>query len=254
MNQHELDSPLKIEFDDGPHPRAQIGFIAVANADLTETDMFKMRPAGVGLHFTRVRMPEKCTVSSLSSMENALDDAIASLAPARTDYDVICYNCTAGSFIIGETKIVEKIINRRSGVKGTTLLTGVVAALKTLNVRRIVMATAYTEDINDLESQYFVSQGFDVLDIRGMDLMTDMEMNRVSLRSLKDFAVAMDRPDADAIFMSCGALRSTDVIETVETETGKPFIGSNQASMWHCLRLAGIKDRIEGFGHLFRFC
>jgi maleate isomerase len=29
-------------------------------------------------------------------------------------------------------------------------------------------------------------------------------------------------------------------------------IGSNQASMWHCLRLAGVHDRMDGYGRLFR--
>ena len=215
--------------------------------------MFRMKPEGVGIHFTRVRMPKQCTVSSLASMEAALDDAMASLMPARTDIDVICYNCTAGSFVIGEDKIIEKIVKNRPGLKGTTLLTGVVEALKVLQVKRLVMGTAYTDDINNLEYDYFVNQGFDVLDIRGMGLMTDMEMNRVSLRSLKEFAVTMDRPDAEAVFMSCGALRSVEVIEQVEAIIGKPFLGSNQASMWHCLRLAGINDRFGGFGQLFKY-
>jgi maleate isomerase len=254
MDQANSKDQIPLEFDNGPHPRAQLGFIAVANADLTERDMFSMRPDGVGVHFTRVRMPEQCTISSLSSMEEALDDAIASLMPARSDVDVICYNCTAGSFVIGENKIVEKIETNRAGVKGTTLLTGVVEALKALEVKSIVMGTAYTDDINDLEYNYFVKQGFDVLGIRGMGLMTDMEMNRVSLASLKEFALSLDRSDADAVFMSCGALRSTEVVEQVEAVIRKPFLGSNHASMWHCLRLAGIKDQFEGFGRLLRTC
>jgi maleate isomerase len=77
-------------------------------------------------------------------------------------------------------------------------------------------------------------------------------MNRVSPDCLADFAKTVDRPDADALFISCGALRSTDIIERLESELGKPVIGSNQASMWNCLRLAGIKDRMDGFGRLLR--
>lgn len=244
--------PFEIKFDAGPHPKGQIGFIAVANADLTEADMFRMKPEGVGVHFTRVRMPEKCTISSLAAMEAALDDALATLMPARTDLDVVCYNCTAGSFVIGEEAITTKLARHGSGVKATTLLTGVVQALKALGVRRLAMGTAYTEDINRLESDYFAAQGIEVVSLRGLDLMTDMQMNRVSLNSLTDFALAVDRPDADAVFMSCGALRSVEVIERVERLTGKPFIYSNQASMWHCMRLAGIADRIPGFGRLLR--
>jgi maleate isomerase len=245
---------LKIQFDDGPHPRAQLGFIAVANADLTEADMFRMKPQDVGVHFTRVKMEKECTVSSLSKMGEMLENAIGSLMPGRTDLDVVCYNCTAGSFVIGEDNIIKTIQDQYSDVKGTTLLTGVVNALRALNVKKIVMATAYTDDINHLEKEYFEQKGFDVLDIKGLGLMTDMEMNRVTLETLKNFAVSLDQPEAQAIFMSCGALRSLEIIQQVEAATGKPFIGSNHASMWHCLRLAGIKDHFDGFGELFRTC
>ncbi len=238
------------DFDDGPHARAQIGFVCVANADLTEADMFRMRPAGVGVHFTRVPMPRDCTVDGLAAMEAGLETAVATLMPARSDLDVICYNCTSGSFVIGEDRIVAKIDAARPGVAATTLLTGVVEALTAVGARRLAIGTAYTDDINALEKAYFTELGFDVVRLRGMGLMTDMEMNRVSTASLAEFALALDGPDIDAIFISCGALRAVDIIEDVEAATGKPVITSNQASLWHCLRLAGIDDRIAGYGRL----
>src|SRR5699024_4107338 len=57
-------------------------------------------------------------------------------------------------------------------------------------------------------------------------------------------AASVDRPEADAVFISCGALRSIDIIEELEQKFGKPVISSNQAMMWDMLRLAGINDRI----------
>jgi maleate isomerase len=41
-----------------------------------------------------------------------------------------------------------------------------------------------------------------------------------------------------------------DVIQAIEDAVGKPAICSNQAMLWHCLRLAGIDDRISGYGRL----
>lgn len=243
-----------IEFDEGPYPRARIGFICVANAGLTEGEMFAMRPPGVGLSFTRVRMDTECTVENLAGMEHDLEDALRGLAPARDDVDVICYNCTSGSFVIGEEVIRHKIEAQRPGVKGTTLLSGVVAALHALQVQRLAIGTAYTSDIDELECQYFTGAGFDVRELRGLGLLTDVDMNRVTPRTLYDFAMSLDRRDADAIFLSCGALRSLEVIETLERDTGLPVICSNQASFWHCLRLAGIEDRLAGFGRLLQDC
>lgn len=239
-------------FDAGPYPRARIGFICVANAGLSEGDMFAMRPHGVGLGFTRVRMRTDCTIESLSGMEGDLEEAIDTLFPGRDDLDVLCYNCTAGSFVIGEEKIAAMIGAARPSVRATTLLSGVTAALRAVGARRIAIATAYTADINALEEAHFNASGFEVVNIAGLELLTDADMNRVSPDHLRAFATSVDRAEADAVFISCGALRSTEIVESLERELGKPVIGSNQASMWNCLRLAGIKDRIDGFGRLLR--
>lgn len=242
------------ELDDGPYPRARIGFICVANAGLTEGEMFAMRPPGVGLSFGRVRMDTECTVENLAAMEHNLDDALGAMTPARDDMDVICYNCTSGSFVIGEETIRHKIEAGRPGLQGTTLLTGVVAALHALQIRRIAIGTAYTPDIDKLECNYFTGAGFDVTELLGLRLLTDVDMNRVSPKALYDFAMSLNRSDADAIFLSCGAMRSLEVVEDIERDTGLPVICSNQASFWHCLRLAGIEDRLAGFGRLFQDC
>ena len=45
--------------------------------------------------------------------------------------------------------------------------------------------------------------------------------------------------------------RSHTVIDRLEQKLGKPVITSTQATLWHALRLAGIDDRIRGYGRLF---
>ncbi|MCP4327483.1 MAG: hypothetical protein GY791_03495 [Alphaproteobacteria bacterium] len=60
-----------------------------------------------------------------------------------------------------------------------------------------------------------------------------------------------DPAGAEAIFLSCGGIRSLEVAEEVERLTGKPVITSNQAQFWSCLRRAGIGDSIHGFGQIF---
>jgi maleate isomerase len=47
-------------------------------------------------------------------------------------------------------------------------------------------------------------------------------------------------------------MRAIEVIEEIEQATGKPVVTSNQGMMWKCLRMAGIEDRINGYGRLFR--
>jgi maleate isomerase len=237
-------------FDTGPHGRAQLGFLAVANADLIERDMFAMAPEGVGLHFTRVPMGTACTVENLAAMEGELHSALATLMPARDDTDVITFNCTSASFVIGDTKVQKIIQAARPGVKATTMVTSVVSALRAMGVSRVAMGTAYTDDINGMERTFLQGHGFDCVSAEGLGLLTDADMNRVTPQSLLEFAEYVDRPEAEAVFLSCGALRSVEIIAAAEARLGKPVICSNQASLWECLRLAGVQDRVAGFGSL----
>ena len=41
-------------------------------------------------------------------------------------------------------------------------------------------------------------------------------------------------------------------LETLERDLGRPVITANQASLWHCLRMSGIRTPTEGYGALLR--
>ena len=240
------------EIDDGPHPRAQIGYVLVANADLSEADFFAMKPSGVGVHFTRVPMAREVGLDSLAAMERDLAAAAASMMPGRGDLDVISYSCTSGTFVIGEERVIAELERMHPHARATTMLSACVAALQALGARRIALGTAYTPDLTALEVKFLASKGIDVIRAEGLSLSSDEEMNRVTPAWLSRFAREIDSPDADALFLSCGALRVLPVIDAIEEAIGKPVVFSNQANFWHCLRLAGIEDRIEGFGRLLR--
>ena len=92
--------------------------------------------------------------------------------------------------------------------------------------------------------------GFDILDIQGLNLENDSDMVRVTPDYIQDFALRLNRPEADAVFISCGALRSMGIAEALEARVDKPVVTSNQAMIWDTLRLAGIDDPILGYGTL----
>jgi maleate isomerase len=238
------------EFDAGRNWRARLGFVLISNDATIEDDMHKMAPAGVGLHFTRASMPNECTVANLATMERGLAKAAANLLPGF-EVNVVCYACTSGSAVIGEERVVAELLRPFPERKATTLLTGVIEGLRALGTRRIVLGTPYLDEINTLEAVYLRDKGFDVLNAQGMNLTYDTDMVRVTPNYLAEFARAIDDPEAEAIFISCGALRTIDAIETIEQATGKPVVSSNQGMLWHCLRLAGIADKVPGYGRLF---
>lgn len=229
--------------------RARIGFVLVPNERTIEAEMIGMAPEGVGVYFSRGTMPRDITVANLRAMHDSLAATAGRILPDNA-LDVICYACTSGTVVLGEQAVAAELGKGATGAKATTLLTGVIEGLRALDARRIVVGTPYLDEINSLEADYLSAAGFEVVAMHGLQLHTDDEMVRLAPDYLVEFACAIDRPDADAVFISCGALRTVEVIAAIEEATGKPAICSNQAMLWHCLRLAGIDDRIPGYGRL----
>jgi maleate cis-trans isomerase len=64
--------------------------------------------------------------------------------------------------------------------------------------------------------------------------------------------MSVDRPDAQAIFISCTNFGTLDIIESLEKKLGKPVVTSNSASMWKMMRLVGDESAAPGGGRLFR--
>ena len=213
--------------------------------------MFTLRPEGVGLHFSRAPIPDSITVETLAAQADDLARTAATILPDGS-LDVICYACTSGSLVIGEERVFAELRKGAPNARPTSLITGVLGALRALNAKRIAVATPYLDEINRREADYMALAGFEITDIRGLNLEKDSEMIRVRPDFLAEFAASVDTSDADVLFISCGALRSLDIVDDLERTLGKPVICSNQAMMWDVLRRAGIDDRIEGYGTLLR--
>ena len=65
---------VDVQFDRGRDWRARIGFVLVPTDGVIESEMFKLAPPGVGVHFTRVPGSEDVTVENLFTMEDELED------------------------------------------------------------------------------------------------------------------------------------------------------------------------------------
>ena len=75
-------------------------------------------------------------------------------------------------------------------------------------------------------------------------------MAKLAPRSIYEAAIQADRPEADALFISCTAIRAVDVLDSIEQTIGKPVISANQTLFWQALRQAGYSEPQHGFGSL----
>ena len=245
-----ISKPRKPFFDKGRHSRAKLGFILMSTDLAAESDFFDIAPNDVAIHITRLKTDDHTTNETLSKHIEFMADAASRIQP-DTKPDVISYSCTSGSIVIGEEKIKEEIKKGAPYAIPMTLVTGVVDALEELKVKNLVVGTPYLDEINTKEAEFLINKGFSVLNIQGLNLTKGIEFGTVTPEYWIKFALEINEAAADAIFLSCGGIRSTEVIDRIEQKVGKPVITSNQAQMWSCLRRAGVEDKILGFGELF---
>jgi maleate isomerase len=241
----------KPRMDGGRNARAKIGFVLIPNEQTIEEDMIRHMPAGVGAYFARAPMPREISTESLAQVKGSLAEAAARILP-DDGLDVIAFACTSGTVAVGEDATHAELAKGACGAKTASLAGGVRKALTAMGVKRLVLGSPYIAELNANMVRYLAGAGFEVLDAHGMGLRYDTEMIRVTPDYIYDYAHALDRPDADAVLLSCGALRSIDVVDAIERSLGKPVICSNQAMLWDCLRLAGIDDRLPNLGRLLR--
>jgi maleate isomerase len=192
------------------------------------------------------------TNASLAAMFDSDQLEIAARTLAERGAQRLCFCCTSGSLVNGPgwDGILIDRIESAAGVPGSTTTTAVLAALQAVGAHTIAIGTPYIAEVDERERAFFEQAGFTVAAIEGLGCYTDPEIAAVTPEQIVALAKRVDRPEADAVFLSCTTLNVAGEIDRLEQELGKPVVTSNQASAWALLRGLGIAPRSGTFGRL----
>ena len=233
--------------------RARIGLLVPAINVVMEPELYLMAPEGVSIHSARMASFGPSSHQSYAEMGSFARQGSTLLK--MTDPSVMVFGCTSCSFIEDEKKIV-RILEEETGAPAVSTSGAVVEALRFLNVRTLAVATPYVEFINDAERAWLTAEGFDVRDLKGLQLGKDeferKLMGRQPAQIAYLLAVELAQSGPDCVFISCMNFASAPLIEMLEGDLGIPVVTSNQATLWAALRRAGFRSPIEGFGRLMR--
>ncbi|MGD8808342.1 MAG: twin-arginine translocation signal domain-containing protein [Gammaproteobacteria bacterium] len=140
-------------------------------------------------------------------------------------------------------------VTELTGLPATTQSNGLVDGLKHVNARRIAVATAYTDIVTERLKIFLEEHGFEVAYAQGLgyERIPEGAATQPILHELGVDSYARSNK-ADALVMSCGALRTLDLIVPLEGSIGVPVVSSTPHGLWHCARMLGVEARIEGFG------
>lgn len=248
-----IEPAFAFELDEGVAARAAIGLIVLSSDQTIEHEFRKLLAIdGVALFQSRIVNDSRITPETLKAMEARIADATDVILPGMA-LDVVAFACTSASMVIGEERVFEEIRRARPDAIPTTPITAVFAALNAFGARKIALLTPYSDDVNRAIGAYIRARGYEVVAMGSFYEDDDLRVCRISEGSVRAAALSLGRhADVEAVFVSCTSLRLAGVIEEIEAVLGKPVTSSNHALAWHCLRLAGIDDRFEQAGRLYR--
>lgn len=229
----------------------RIGLVALATDHTTETDFARMLYGqDVGVYVNRIGFENPTTHESLLRTGPRLTDAATDILPDEA-LDVLVYGCTAASVVLGNDKVAKYMHAAKPDTACVTPSSAAFDAFDALGVKKVSVLTPYTPDVTDSLVTYFGQNGLEVINAVSFGLSDDREMARVSLQSIVDGGVAACDARAEALFVSCTALRAARCVVELEARLGKPVVTSNQAMVWRCMRHLGIEADLAAGGRLF---
>ncbi|TIW73168.1 MAG: ectoine utilization protein EutA, partial [Mesorhizobium sp.] len=228
----------------------RVGLIILATDHTSEPDFRRMVASErIGVYVARIPYKNPTTPENLRRMQPELEAAAALILPDEP-LDAICYSCTSASVVIGDAEIEAAIQAARPGVAVVTPPMAGVRGLKSLGARRISILTPYTVETSRPMAAYFAERGFEIVSFTCLGFEDDREMARIPPAALVELAGKATDAEADALFVSCTALRSALAVAGMEQAIGRPVVTSNQATAWNCLRLCGDDTARPQFGRL----
>lgn len=232
--------------------RARIGLICPTTNTVNETEWHTHLPDGVSLHSGLMEL-EKVDVEGLNELNEGPEGYKKAAEKLKEkELDVIAYGGTSASMLqsgLGER--IEENLENIAGCSGVATSAAVKRAFSSLDLQSIAVATPYIDEVNERVEDYIESEGYHVTCLDGKGIKTPTNIGKQSPKTAYRQAKKVNNPDADGIFISCTDYRTFDIIDSLESDLGKPVVTSNQATLWNSLQAANIDCSDLELGELF---
>ena len=164
--------------------------------------------------------------------------------------NVMVLGHTATSYTLGragEAELVKRM-EAKFGIPFLTAFGCVIDAMAALGVKRLALGAPYAEETTLKGKAHLEACGLDVVNWGRLDGVTNI-YDETEERAYQ-LAKKVDRPEAQAVFLSGVGLPTMAVLDALETDLGKPVISSVSAMMWRSLKAIGVREPIAGYGRL----
>ena len=252
--------------------RARIGMFIVGSEAVPEAEWWAMLPPDVSVHAARVSAsaPWASWQENRVGVDLADDLARGGRQFASMRLSAVVIGHSSSSFVGGkgwDEAVVEALSAILApDVAVTTNGLDTLAALRATGVRRpyLIMPPWFNDASVAAGVRYYEDQGFEPAghlryvpgpewrdlqpgDLYGRGMGFPQEVGPLHAQILADCPAA-----ADGVLIAGTGFRCVAILDSLEQALKRPVLSANQASLWHCLRLAGVRPEISGYGNLLK--
>ena len=229
-----------------PH---RLGLIVPSSNTAAEADFHRFLPDSVSLHTARMYLATTTADCEREMLEAHAPRAAIDLGTAKPA--VVVFSCTSAGGLLGVEGEAE--LERRLGLSAGAPVVSTNAAvawrLSVLGARRILVVTAYLDELNVGIEKSLSERGFDVARITGLGLTDNFAIADVpaeEIMALVRRELAQASGAVDTVFISCTNLRAAETADRLAAELGIPVVTSNLAAIDKALDTLGLATTAIG--------
>lgn len=235
--------------------RGRIGMI-YPDDGVNDDEYWLYAPDGVTLLWTRFSTPVRDEPISPSMVDTYADETPlleSAKVLAITRPSVVAFGCNSCSFVRGprwDLKQAE-MIGAPSNAPGTTITTAMIAALSAMGIKRVALGAPYVADLTARFIAFLDTLGIATTATKSLGMTTEWVIGNSHPSIWYQLARKVDRPDAEAVVLACGGIRTAEILADLEADIGKPVIAAPAALMWHAAQLMRVDTTRHDRGRLF---
>ena len=231
--------------------RAKIGHVAPSRGDTLVYEFYRMLPEGFMLLNSTGTIRQLVDADFDRQLER-IEEAAQDLVENKCDAIIIGGSPLFTKLGYGSDVEMGKKLTAKYRVPIAAGITGEIQALKSLGIKKLVVATPHEDSLNDRMKAFLEASGLNVLKIEGYGVRRNADLTAMDVHAAYRIAKKLyqQAPEADGVFVPCPRWPTITDVDLLEREIGKPVVTSCQAYIWHGLRMANVKEPVAGFGRL----
>ncbi len=231
----------------------RIGMLTPSSNSALEPETYRMLTGlpEVSAHFARIPVTHiDLGAAATAQFDRAtMAQACALLADARVD--VVAWNGTSGSWLGPDRdRELAAALTEIAGVPATTSTLALLSAFRAVGVRRLGLATPYTDPVVGAIAAQYARHGVTVACETHLNITDNEAFARVGPGELDRLIRGAATEQVDAVAVVCTNLHGAPLAAKLEAELGIPVLDSVTVTLWHALMLADADRPVAGFGSL----